>query len=383
MKIGMITHHWPPNYGANLQTTSTYFLLRKLGHTAVVLNYRPPILEERYGRHIPANQFEMHSEHCSCFLKQSEILRNESDIISYCADNNFDLVLAGSDTILRVRKHKGTEDCTFPNPFWLLWTGKLPSKPKTAMISACSEGTYYRFFRNSTRNVMASALNSLDYISVRDRWTQGMVRYLTRGSIVPDITPDPVSILEDVFDVPAKYKEEPEKLKGQYILLYFSHKLFSYKWVTRIVKMAHDKGLKVFTLPMTSTTIDLPVDRVLPLPMSPLTWYSWIKNSAGMITYMFHPVICCIFNKVPFISIDVSAPTYLKSISIRKASKTYDICMNVKKTDYSYLALQARLFLSPQKAMNLLLNQKVSSYDPYIHRAKLDYIECVKRIIKI
>ena len=42
MKIGILTFHYPWNYGAVLQTYATVAMLRELGHEPVVLDYRNP-----------------------------------------------------------------------------------------------------------------------------------------------------------------------------------------------------------------------------------------------------------------------------------------------------------------------------------------------------
>lgn len=49
MKIGILTFHYPWNYGAVLQTYASVQILREMGHEPVVLNYRNPTVE-RSGR---------------------------------------------------------------------------------------------------------------------------------------------------------------------------------------------------------------------------------------------------------------------------------------------------------------------------------------------
>jgi hypothetical protein len=292
------------------------------------------------------------------------------------------MVLAGSDTILRVRKKEQTEENRFPNPFWMLWAEKINPKPKTAMISASSEGTYYWFFSKGMKQKMAEALLLLDSIAVRDRWTQNMVRYLTGGRITPSITPDPVSVLNTLLPDSPSEEAEPKRLSKQYLLLHFSRRLYPASWVKEFVNLAHQQDLQVFSLPNPINVIDLPVDRQLALPMSPLEWYFWIRHSAGIICNAFHTVTSCIYNDVPFLSIDASGPTRLKCLAIRKSSKAYDAAMNVNMTGSSYLPLQARLLLSPKRALQKLRKVTPGSYKPYASEATLAYEEYLRNMIQ-
>ncbi len=381
MKIGMLTHHWPPNFGANLQATSTFLLLKKLGHQPIFLNYRPPKMEKRYHSLVSDEQHQQHADHHNRFYEQTDVLRNEDELAACCQDSDIDVVLAGSDTILRVREKKQTEEFCFPNPFWMLWTEKVNPKPRTAMISASSQGTYYWFFSKEMKQMMGKALLLLDSIAVRDRWTQNMVRYLTDGHIVPSITPDPVSVLNNLLPDSPSEEAEPKALSKQYVLLHFSPRLYPASWIKEFVNLAHQQDLQVFTLPNPSMVIDLPVDRQLPLPMSPLEWYFWIRHSAGMICNAFHTVTSCIYNDVPFVSIDGSGPTWLKCLSIRKSSKTYDVCMDVNMTSSSYLPLQGRILLSPKRALQKLLNVAPGSYEPYASAAIDAYEEYLRNML--
>ena len=41
MKIGILTFHWPENYGAVLQAYALQSYLTDLGHDVEIINYRP------------------------------------------------------------------------------------------------------------------------------------------------------------------------------------------------------------------------------------------------------------------------------------------------------------------------------------------------------
>ncbi len=48
MKIGIMTHHWVPNFGANLQALSNFKYFESLGHDVSLINYRGSDLIEHY-----------------------------------------------------------------------------------------------------------------------------------------------------------------------------------------------------------------------------------------------------------------------------------------------------------------------------------------------
>ena len=48
MRIGVLTYHCPPNFGAQLQAVSTVGYLRRVGHDVIVLNWYAKDLEEMY-----------------------------------------------------------------------------------------------------------------------------------------------------------------------------------------------------------------------------------------------------------------------------------------------------------------------------------------------
>lgn len=382
MNVGILTHHWVPNFGANLQATATSLALKYLSHTPIFLNYRPENIEKAYHAKIQSRQIEEHENHFNTYYKQTRILRTENDLVAACDDANIKFVLAGSDTILRIRRITSDEKYFFPNPFWMRWVKNVKYLPKKAMISASAEGTYYWFFNKNTKQVMADAILELDSISVRDRWTRNMILHLTQNKINPLITPDPVSVLNKLIQVPAGIEDEPIALRKQYILLHVSQKVFSESWIKEFCNLAHKNNLQVFTLPNPGNQRILPVDKNLTIPMSPLKWYMWIRHAAGFLGDGFHTIVSCIYNNVPFISVDTSGPMLFKCLSIRESSKAYDMCQNVKMAKNSYLPVKARFLLSPKVALNRLLAQSSNLFEPYASQSSELFVSHLKSIIK-
>lgn len=335
MKIGLLTHHWPANFGCNLQALATYRFLKNASHEVTVLNYRPLFLEQRYQRKVSTEQIDEHNKFCMTFLNQSPILRSESEIVDCCNELCFDLILIGSDTLFRLCKEMNTDEGAFPNPFWVPWLNKLMNRPKICAISVSCGGSMYPTFPKRLQQDILHHLANFDFISTRDRWTRWMILFVSRGEIKPSLTPDPTSILGDVFPhIAEKHFRDPRQ-RGKYILLGIAKKDVDYQWFKSFVEIAHSKGYQVYGLPHPEGFPNIPVDEVISLSLSPLDWYCWIKYSSGFIGERFHPIVCCIYNQVPFISIDNNYGAILKGhVPLRFRSKQYDLCKNFGQGDY-------------------------------------------------
>ena len=383
MRVALLTHHWVPNFGANLQSLSSVSLMRRLGLEVTVINYRPPRLEHFCKKRILSGQLDAHETHCKTFLDESPVLRTEDDIITYCQQEIFDTVIAGSDSLFRIKRSVVTEDGAFPNPFWLLWTKKLKykSRPRIAFLAPSTEGSYYTRWDSVVCEGVREALANCDVLSVRDRWSQAMVQYVTGNQMHAELCPDPVAVLNHEFSIPDNLLGEGPEMKGKYILLFASPKYLTVKWCRRFVELAHADGLQVYALPNVSGVTDLPVDRILELPMAPLTWYSWIMHAAGLISINFHPIACAVFNSVPFISIDVSGPTHFYCFAHREASKAYDMCMNVGAQRNSFLPLYVRLRLSADCAYGLIRDFDCNRLRSYADYAARRFVREVQRCV--
>ena len=382
MRIGVLTHHWVCNFGANLQALATCSFLEALGHEVCVLNYRPPRLEMVLSQAIRPDQLQAHERHCGAFLHESPVLRTGEDIAAFCSFFKPDVIIAGSDSLIRIKRSVHTEDGSFPNAFWLTWLdGKFNPRPRCGFLAVSSEGSFYWLLSEKTKAAVRRAFSSLDYVSVRDRWSRYMVRWVTKGSVTPTLCPDPVAILNDVFTTPTGYEQEAASLHGRYILISASPRYFSHRWVREFSRMAHDAGLQVFTLPQPEREISLEVDRVLGLPMEPLTWYSWIRHAKGVVAERFHPIACCVFNDVPFVSTDVSGPMWFRCLAIRRASKAHDLCLNVSARSRSFLPLQARVLLTPTRTIKLLMNWDSARCAEYQVQARYAFARTVHELL--
>jgi hypothetical protein len=368
MRIGVLTYHWVYNFGANLQALATCRFLTHAGHEVWILNYRPQELVDLYASRVLPAQAEVHEHFCDTYLPQSPVCRSEDELVQFCNAAKLDVVLTGSDAVFRLSPKLNREDTRFPNPFWLEWVSKrLRPAPLAASLAASAMGTNYYSFPFSLRQKIGAAIRNLRKVSVRDRWTQLMVMGVTWGLCRPPLCPDPIVILEDVFQIPETYAAEPSAKRRQYILLSMYEGMLTPDWIAEFVSAAHNEGLEVYGFPLPDSPTSLPVDRELHLPLSPFEWYSWISNAAGFVGARFHALLCSMMGAVPFLAFD----TY-QSGSLRLSSKSYDLCSRAHMRS-ACLDWKQRRELSPQTALTLLRASNTDPATKYVERAKQDF----------
>lgn len=119
MKVGVITHHWVPNFGANLQAYATVKALQDRGHDVALVNFRPLALEQRYQARVTPEQRDAHEEFVRRHFRQTDLVRDQADFEGLVAARDFDLLISGSDAVFRLQSRSQRADFVFPNPYWL------------------------------------------------------------------------------------------------------------------------------------------------------------------------------------------------------------------------------------------------------------------------
>jgi polysaccharide pyruvyl transferase WcaK-like protein len=344
MKIGILTYHSVFNFGANLQVLSTVEYLIKKGYEPIIINWMPYDLKQYFISITSKEQAKKHKEFVNKFLPISKICKTDDDIIDVINKEKIRGIIVGSDAVAQhspilsriifpTRRLftiiKPTNDKIYPNPFWgNFLTKNISNIPLIMMSASCQNTEYKKIFGKEKRNIMKSIQN-FSYISVRDSWTQKMMEYLSFNANKFDITPDPVfafnhnagHLLPSKNRITSKY-QLPEK----YILISFNkYYHVGLKWVKDFKLIANNKGFKLIGLPMPQGLNDLGFDFKIPLPLSPLEWYTLIKYSSGYIGHNMHPIIVAIHNKIPFFSFDYYGITKLRFFINIESSKIYDL----------------------------------------------------------
>jgi polysaccharide pyruvyl transferase WcaK-like protein len=344
MRIGILTYHFVPNFGANLQVLSTIEYLKNNGFEPIVINWRPEVLESKYNGSTPREQVEAHNRFITSFLPCSDICRTDKDIARVIKKENIKGIIIGSDAVLQhtpflsricltkkgiILKEKPERDRLFPNPFWGSFIPYLEEKIPILIMSASSQNTPYKYIRGRLKKEINSSLNRIDSITVRDNWTRNMIQYLTNGNLTPSVTPDPVFAYNQ--NVKEQYSKEDIlkkfNLPKDYLLISFrSQKCITFDWMKTFDLIAKKNNLLCVILPMPGgIKFEHPFSTVVNLPLSPDEWYGLIRYSSGYIGENMHPIIVALHNEIPFFSFDTYGLIKLKYIVNEKSSKIYDI----------------------------------------------------------
>lgn len=360
MKIGILTYHSVPNFGAQLQTISTVGYLRRIGHEPIVLHWYPQDLEEMYSKRIPADQVAEHFKFAEQNMPLSNLCRSELDLISEIDRLDLDAVFVGSDALFKyvpkskrvvfskrklrfVKRKLLTVELIDGNAFFGGFLSKITKKIKAVAFSVSSQNCDYLRMDESERTLMKSGLDNYTQISVRDEWTRQMVKTIVGREDV-DISPDPVFAFNQncYLDLPSKnVLLEKFAIPDNYVLLSFWTKHLPEAYVNSMARELKANGLTPVAFPMPEKLKNYGLERRINLPLSPSDWYALIKYSKGYIGERMHPVVVSLHNAVPFFCFDeygMFKKTFwgLRKKYIPSSSKTYHILNKAGLGEYMY-----------------------------------------------
>lgn len=384
MKIGILTYHCQPNFGAQLQAISTVGHLRRLGHQPIVLDWYASDLEEMYSKRIPKEQVQCHSLFTQKALPLSNKCSTEQDLIQEIDKLNLDAILVGSDALfkyvpLRNRRHFSKRRLKYiydfvplscelldNNPFFGDFLAHLVHPVPASVYAVSSQNCPFRRFSLSETRKMASALSHYQFISVRDAWTQKMIRAVTGRKEIP-IFPDPVFSFRQNCYLEIPTKEEILNrygLEENYILFSFRNKFCPVDYLSSAAKTFQDQGYQPVALPMPEGLFAADIQKVIDLPLTPIDWYALIIHSKGYVGERMHPIIVCLHNSIPFFNFDEYGIKSAKSFFSKQlvynpeSSKTRLIVTDAGFTSNLYSYQGGAPFPSP----NMIL-QQIQNFD--------------------
>lgn len=374
MKIGILTYHKACNFGANLQLFSTYNYIRNQGHTPIIINWSTKALDDFFVRKTPVVQYEEHRR-----FREENLLLTRScytiyDVAKVIEEEDIKGVIIGSDAVLQHhpllerlyfsrRKIIGVKgigaDRMCPNPFWGSFIPLLSKDLPVCMMSASSQNSEYHFLSLKEREMLKEHLLRFSYISTRDDWTSKMVSNITKGAIVPEVTPDPVfafnynvtnQLSED--EIRTKYHLE----KPYYVFSFLDDKTVDRDWLDNFQRIT-DKDCIALPFPY-GVRFNHPFKKEIGLPLSPLEWYALIKYSSGYIGHNMHPIVVSLHNSVPCFSFDNYGLVRLRYFVNEKSSKIYHI---LKEFDL----LGNRVSCKGNKSVSISANRVLELLDSY------------------
>ena len=228
MIIGILTHHFASNFGANIQTLSTVGYLQEHGHTPIVINWKNSTMERDFSSSVSSDQNNEHRKFLEKYLPVTEECRTDEEIATAICKHNIQAVIVGSDavvqhhpwitrfafptrSIISIRKY--TSDRLFPNFFWGSFASVIGNKIPFAFMSVSCQNSPYNMFSPSTIRGMREACKKFTYISVRDSWTKRMFCKINSSYNNIEITPDPVFAFNQNADKYINIQQKPVLIK--------------------------------------------------------------------------------------------------------------------------------------------------------------------------
>lgn len=323
MNIGILTYHWVSNFGANLQTLSTYKRVKREGHNPIIINWVPDDLKKNYDKRVSKEQNEIHRKFGEKYYKNiTEVCKNKFDIAKAIENHRIDLIIIGSDAVFsytpilnRIRicrrglwYFKPISDFDCPNPFWGDFYNLVKHPIKMVAMSASAQNTPYKMIKLPfERNRFKKAISNFNYISVRDIWTKQMLSYIEKKDYDCPITPDPVFSFEQnvlpepVIDIAKKLLG----IEGKYAILSVTKTVTDTSWIKQLETLFEKAGITLIGLPQTNLKHSPILKNNMPFPMDVMDWYNFIKNSTGYIGELMHPVLVSLHNSVPVFPLDL------------------------------------------------------------------------------
>ena len=353
MEIGIITYHFPLNYGAVLQVYALSRVLENLGHDVKIIDYQPISHVRRYNwswNRLGCNGQNLRnlklSKKFACFrksyLKMTKLYQTQEQLKADPPD--FDVFISGSDQV---------------------WNQTAFGKNTPYFLDFAPKGTrrvsYSASFGKSQvddrfRSELKVLLNNIDHISVREKSGCDIIKELTNRQSTCVL--DPTLLLDDYNDI---ISPVPEK---NYILVKSMQSTPMFDSIVNYVSRL--TGLQVIYLYSMSIKFwkFIGKKRVYPDPSSYLGYF---KNAKYVITDSFHGTAFCLNFKKRFLSVSLP-PDPTKDTSVRMTdllssvglSKRFvDSCdeVNIKRiieSDINWGSVNSSLSNLREKSMNFL-----------------------------
>ena len=400
MKIGILTYHCVPNFGAQLQAVSTIGYLKKRGYTPLVIHWVPEDLEKRDRKNVPNKQYETHWGFAEETMPLTRLCRTEEDVIKEIEANNIDGLFVGSDALfkyvplkdrhffskrkLRIIKNDIlTVEDFHSNPFWGGFISCLKNRIPAFAYSVSSQNCHYNIMDATERIMMKDHIRNFCGVTVRDEWTQRMIEEITGDNV--KITPDPVFAfnqncyltIPSKADVLAKFD-----LNDNYVLVSFHLGILPNSYFDNLYSSITAHGLQPIILPTPEGFKYKGHNKYIEQPLSPIDWYALISYSKGYIGERMHPIVVCLHNNVPFVCFDEYGVTEkhwlgLKRKYIKESSKIFDILEKAGLLE-NWIPYHGKV-PSPQNVVSRLLafdksqcSEFSKSYNQYYNKS-MDY----------
>lgn len=370
MKIGILTFHRSINDGAVMQCYSLSKRLQQefLDTHVEIIDYHMPKVQQRY--EVSLKKYLSGGNPVSTILRLLALLRNPHTIRQMKARNhafeqcintlplsnkqilsdqceelfqyineNYDLVVAGSDAIWNYNLRG------FPNPYFLS-TGI--SIPKLSYAASCY-GMLYENIPETQRKEIGGILNSYNFLGVRDDEAARFAQYT--GCSLPAVhTCDPTVFL-DVHALPVDVSSLESKMRSRGFS--FDRETIGVMGgnrMCRMVRRLYGKKYQIAALHTPSIYADASLN-----DLTPYEWAYVFRYFRLTFTTFFHGTLLSLRNGVPVIAIALES-----DYSKKHVTKVQDFLRRIDMEDcYFHTDYQDSAVPEIQKRADLLLKSEI------------------------
>ena len=344
MKIGILTFHCAHNYGAVLQCYALQEVLKRMGHTVEVMDYRPAFLKTAYDivsfrRIYSRNPLKILKSLVSEFLCLPERIRrykgfdrfikNRLRLSSPDIPSDCDVYIMGSDQIWNPGITQGFDGVYF---------GYLPFSKGARKYLAYAASMEREVLADSEKDYLQKALCNFDTVSVRETHLANLLQPLTekKVSVVLDPTLLADSSVWNVF-----LGQRP--MKRKYVLVYQVRVDENTLRIARHIAGQLDaEVVAIASFPTWRRS------RNLYKTEPPEAFVNWIKHASCVVTTSFHGTAFSIILNRPFYSLalgagDTRAVSLLKMVGLEERMIAKDSLPTFQEIDYEGRRVTDRL----------------------------------------
>ncbi len=286
MKIGILTFHWPVNYGAVLQCFALQNYLASLGHDVQIINYKPKRYDDNVYTFLRFRKFMDLPEYFNSRKKESALkkfrencLRLTQRFYSYTElspfVSQFDAIISGSDQVTNPSFLLSGEGRNILSPTYFLGFPFEGLRIGYALSFGCVT------YPSKALSVAANYIKSFKVVTVREKTGIEIVKSMERDDA--QLVPDPTILMSPTF-----YHDLADKSPKEHATSYI------YSFFIRFIeerKKAINNALKGSNILWNNEDGDYSMEG----------WLSNIKHAKSVVTDSFHGVVMCLKFHIPFV----------------------------------------------------------------------------------
>lgn len=358
-KVGIMSMQRIANYGSFLQAYGLKHILEELGCDVQFVDYHPgkTIIPSDEGTGIKRkiNKLLETFKYDASFIDKIKFIKYKKNYaknyypylgleeMNY--DPQIDLLVIGSDEVFNCVQNN--TNVGFSSDLF-----GANSNAKKIITYAASFGntTIDKLKKYKIDNIVASYINKIDMISVRDENSGSIVRALTGKEPLYNL--DPVLI----YDYIGKCKEIPKNVsENKYMILYGYSGRFEKTECDMIKKFAQKKGVKVFCIGGVQDVCDKFID------CNPFEVIAYFQHADYIVTDTFHGTIISIISHKKFVSV-------IRKNGYGNSEKLVDILERLKLKsriigDLSELEYQMNKPIDYVSVDDVIRNERKNSYE--------------------